>query len=62
MGILYISFQFNWATSSDNAGFSSNNLPIGMQIISKTNREIDILNLAKHFEDNFVDLNKKPEI
>ena len=33
-----------------------------MQIISKTNREIDILNLAKHFEDKFVDLNKKPEI
>ena len=32
-----------------------------MQVISKTNRESDILNLCKQFEDNFIDLNKKPK-
>ena len=59
---VYYTYPFNLTgqpAASINAGFSSNNLPIGMQIISKTNREIDILNLAKHFEDKFVDLNKK---
>ena len=58
---VYYTYPFNLTgqpAASINAGFSSNNLPIGMQIISKTNREIDILNLAKHFEDKFVDLNK----
>ena len=62
---VYYTYPFNLTgqpAASINAGFSSKNLPIGMQIISKTNKEIDILNLAKHFEDKFVDLNKKPEI
>ena len=62
---VYYTYPFNLTgqpAASINAGFSANNLPIGMQIISKTNKEVDILNLAKHFEDNFVDLNKKPEI
>ncbi|NCU68622.1 MAG: amidase, partial [Candidatus Fonsibacter ubiquis] len=48
--------------ASINAGFTKDNLPVGMQIISNSNREIDIFNLCKQFEDNFVDLNIKPKI
>ena len=62
---VYYTYPFNLTgqpAASINCGFSKDILPIGMQIISKTNREIDILNLAKQFEDNFIDLNKKPNI
>ena len=62
---VYYTYPFNLTgqpAASVNAGFTTDNLPVGMQIISKTNREVDILNLAKHFEDNFVDLNKRPNI
>ena len=62
---VYYTYPFNLTgqpAASINAGFSKNNLPIGMQIISNTNKEIDILNLSKQFEDNFIDLSKKPNI
>ena len=62
---VYYTYPFNLTgqpAASINAGFSKNNLPIGMQIISNTNKEIDILNLSKQFEDNFLDLSKKPNI
>ena len=62
---VYYTYPFNLTgqpAASINAGFSKDKLPIGMQIISKTNREIDILNLAKHYEDSFIDLNNKPNI
>ena len=61
---VYYTYPFNLTgqpAASINAGFSKNNLPIGMQIISNTNKEIDILNLSKQFEDNFLDLNNKPK-
>ena len=62
---VYYTYPFNLTgqpAASINAGFTKSNLPIGMQVISKTNRESDILNLCKQFEDNFIDLNKKPKI
>ena len=62
---VYYTYPFNLTgqpAASINAGFSKNNLPIGMQIVSNTNKEIDILNLSKQFEDNFLDLNNKPKI
>ena len=62
---VYYTYPFNLTgqpAASINAGFTKTNLPIGMQVISKTNRESDILNLCKQFEDNFIDLNKKPKI
>lgn len=48
--------------ASINAGFTKENLPVGMQIISNNNREIDIFNICKQFEDNFSDLSIKPKI
>lgn len=48
--------------ASINAGFTKENLPVGMQIISNNNREIDIFNICKQFEDNFTDLSIKPKI
>ena len=62
---VYYTYPFNLTgqpAASINAGFNKNNLPIGMQIVANTNREIDILNLSKQFEDNFLDLNNKPKI
>lgn len=62
---VYYTYPFNLTgqpAASINAGFSNENLPIGMQVISKTNNEIDILNFCKQFEDNFIDLSKKPNI
>ena len=62
---VYYTYPFNLTgqpAASINAGFSKDNLPIGMQIISKTNKEVDILNLSKQFENNYIDLNRKPNI
>ena len=62
---VYYTYPFNLTgqpAASINAGFNKNNLPIGMQVISKTNKEVDILNFCKQYEDNFVDLDKKPNI
>lgn len=62
---VYYTYPFNLTgqpAASINAGFSKSNLPIGMQVISKTNRESDILNFCKQFEDNFIDLDKKPKV
>lgn len=62
---VYYTYPFNLTgqpAASINAGFNDQNLPIGMQVISKTNNEIDILNFCKFFEKNFVDLKIKPKI
>ena len=62
---VYYTYPFNLTgqpAASINAGFNDQNLPIGMQVISKTNNEIDILNFCKFFEKNFVDLKIKPKL
>ena len=41
--------------ASINAGYTSENLPVGMQVIGKNNREIDVLNFCNQFENISVD-------
>ena len=46
--------------ASINAGYTSENLPVGMQVIGKNNREIDVLNFCNQFENISVDKKMLP--
>ncbi|MSP11156.1 MAG: amidase [Pelagibacteraceae bacterium] len=62
---VYYTYPFNLTgqpAASINAGFTPENLPVGMQVIGRSNREIDVLNLCHYFENNFLDLKYHPEL
>lgn len=62
---VYYTYPFNLTgqpAASINVGFDKNNLPIGMQIISKTNFESDIFSLSSEIESYLNIKNLRPSI
>jgi aspartyl-tRNA(Asn)/glutamyl-tRNA(Gln) amidotransferase subunit A len=62
---VYYTYPFNLTgqpAASINAGFDENNLPIGMQIISKINFENDIFSLSSEIESDLNIKNLRPSI
>ena len=60
---VYYTYPFNLTgqpAASMNVGFDKNNLPVGMQIISKINCENKIFSFAKQLENKLAITDVKP--